>query len=66
MNYLQRFSAALAAFEARRCKQGVTSQETGDLVTEADWLSQIQTVARQLPPRIANAEPAAGASSGTS
>jgi hypothetical protein len=51
MNYLQRFSAALAAWETRRLAQGVPGPvETAEGDASPDWLSEVQAVARRLPP----------------
>jgi len=58
MNHLQRFSAALAAREARQRAQDGTTPDAGDYPadgdnrpTDPDWLSEVENVAQQLPPR---------------
>jgi len=58
MNYLQRFSAALAAREARQhTPDGATPADgnypaDGDsLPTGPDWLGEVENIARQLPRR---------------
>jgi hypothetical protein len=51
MNYLQRFSSALAAWETRRRSQGMrVPVDSAEHDANSDWLGEIQAVARRLPP----------------
>jgi len=50
MNYLQRFSVALARREAPRGGAGRSEAGTGGSGIKADWLSQVKSLAEKLPP----------------
>jgi hypothetical protein len=52
MNYLQRFSLALASLRSRKCDSDCigAARRLADSSPD-EWLSQIHRIARELPPR---------------